>query len=1115
MAEWTGPPPLKPIPFNRWQAQALAWHGYLWASGKRPWDAPDEFDIDTDWENLNMSNPSNPTNAKQPTAADVRNAQQVAAYGNAAPVDYFHEADPVAADFFTPAMPNQAYAKIGLFGAQGGGKTYTAASLTIGLINLLRERALREGGRPVAFLETEAGSHFVKPRFDAAGIPLVVRKTRAFANLIPAMHWTCDHGGALIVDSITHIWLEFVRTYAAELGRTTLEMSDWEFLKRKWAEAMDVFKDCPAHIIICGRAGFIYEHFTDQTGHKQLEAVGVKMKGEAEMGYEPSLLLHMTQDQDLTDPKRPQVVVLGTVMKDRADAIHGQTFANPTFGHIEPHILRLNLGGAHLPIDRDNSKALIIDPRSGRGYHEERRAVVDEIQGTMQYYVPGMSTLEKQFRLDLLQRHFGTPGWQRVEMLNLENLRRGYQTLHHELAGVGAYPNHEVPGYPRSGMPERPVFSPPRNQIIEGTGHPSNASVNKPAAPAVAPAAPAKGNDQAAEPSPILDSAGRSNPAAELETERVWDEAAAAGHVQKVSQGTADASGGPAGAPAAPSTPAAPAAAGTPAGATGEAPKRKRGRPPKSAQQTQGTPAEAGGGQTPGANPTPPQAQGDQAQNAPAPVPSEGGGVNPSPAPAPAATPGGIFDQPGTVKATESPIDAGPNTPSTPATDPAPVAQAAPSRAPGTYPATVEGHTIDPENVENPFYIDCHLAFPGGVPVESIPPTEYPAEQLALHINKQTHALDPENKMSPAGRFGKTLDDMETGDNRKLGRYMQRYAYLIGGGDVSAEEIAKHGGNKVIATAQEKTEACRYIGALRGRLKQIREIRGAWRSNTNNEIVQAWFEANGGIGGSIPAPPPTTPTPVPTSAPASPPAAEAPAPAVPAAPWWPKNPNGLRVIHQQYGECEIVNYKPDHSLWCVKVFRIGNTYWLPPAQFTPKPADPAAAPKAPTEAAPAVPPATRAAAPPENPQRVHGWGVGDRAFHRQYGWGMVTKLDGKEGAMIWTHEFDPETPVKIPFPSVPQILSKSDPSEPGESQDQAPNVPAVRTWAEFNAWLNDFCASEQIPDLKRDRGINSALARRKLLMVDRDKIPAAVLTELQTAIGERRFDWRTGEYAAA
>ncbi len=337
---------------------------------------------------------------------------------------------------FKPAESTQAYLKMGVMGFAGSGKTYTAAITAIGLVRLLKQLGLPQGDRPAFFLDTETGSDYVKRHFDAAGLALHTAKTRAFADLIPAVRDAEKDGSVLIIDSITHFWREFTETYARKKNRTRLEFSDWNFLKTEWGRFTDAYVNSAIHIVLCGRAGYEYDFFEDQDGKKQLEKTGVKMKAEAEMGYEPSLLVLMERIMDMETKK---VYREAHVLKERFSLIDGHSFRNPTFENFMPHIAELNLGGQQLGIDTSRTSEGMI-PHSGKPdwqYEKEQREItLDEVAELVRKHHGGQSEDAKRIRGDLLEKHFGTRSWKRMETLDYQAIKDGRGKLWVELEGV-------------------------------------------------------------------------------------------------------------------------------------------------------------------------------------------------------------------------------------------------------------------------------------------------------------------------------------------------------------------------------------------------------------------------------------------------------------------------------------------------------------------------------------------------------------------------------------------------------------------------------------------------------------------------------------------------------
>ena len=336
--------------------------------------------------------------------------------------------------------PRQAYLKMGIMGLAGSGKTYTATEVSIGLVELMRQRGLAPG--PVAFVDTETGSDWTGPKMQEAGIELMVSRTRSLSDLIQIIHEAAEGKfSVMMIDSITHFWQVFCDEYAQRKQRTRgLEFSDWAFLKKHWRVFTDAYVSSPLSIIMCGRAGFEYDFFINDAGKKELEKTGVKMKAETETGYEPSLLVFMEMDQSLNGGDAWTVSRKATVIKDRSNTIDGQTFRNPTFKDFLPHVEFLKLAGDHSPLDRgrDNAALFADDGKDLEVVRRkrEREACLEEIAEVVKKHHSGQSKEDKDARGDLMERFFGTRAWTRIEGLPLASLQDGRNKIWVELEGV-------------------------------------------------------------------------------------------------------------------------------------------------------------------------------------------------------------------------------------------------------------------------------------------------------------------------------------------------------------------------------------------------------------------------------------------------------------------------------------------------------------------------------------------------------------------------------------------------------------------------------------------------------------------------------------------------------
>jgi hypothetical protein len=331
-----------------------------------------------------------------------------------------------------PAEFQMAYAKICLLGFAGSGKTFTSANLTIGLWELLNKKLGEK--RPVAFLDTETGSDFVIPKFKRANIPLVTAKTRAFKDLLSVTEEAERDCSILMIDSISHFWLELLRAYQRKLNRKRLQFQDWNVIKPEWGRFSDLYVNSKLHIISSGRAGFTYDYFEDEDGHKQLEKTGTKMKAETEFSYEPSLIIEM---ELVPDEHQRKTIHRAYIIKDRSDLLDGKWFDNPTFKEFKPHIDFLNIGGEHFGVDADSSSENLFTETGDTDWSvekRERKAALEEIQNELVKRFPTRSGTDNVAKIRLLEHVFETSSWSRIENMKAAELLNGLTDIRQIIA---------------------------------------------------------------------------------------------------------------------------------------------------------------------------------------------------------------------------------------------------------------------------------------------------------------------------------------------------------------------------------------------------------------------------------------------------------------------------------------------------------------------------------------------------------------------------------------------------------------------------------------------------------------------------------------------------------
>lgn len=249
---------------------------------------------------------------------------------------------------FKKAKAEQAALKMGLYGPQGSGKTFTALLVAEGLAKVT--------GKRIAFWDTERGSDFycqsVKERklhpeafdFDAHYGRSITEGTQAIKDLK-------DDTGIVVIDSITHIWEATVKAYSGRTtGAGTIPFHAWGKIKKPYKELIAHLLSVPKHVIFCGRQGSIWEKDEES---EELRQVGFKMKAEGETAYEPHILIRM---EAVRNPKTWETTITALPEKDRTGILSGKVIPNPTFDNLVKPMLYL-LGDTQARIEDDEVTA--------------------------------------------------------------------------------------------------------------------------------------------------------------------------------------------------------------------------------------------------------------------------------------------------------------------------------------------------------------------------------------------------------------------------------------------------------------------------------------------------------------------------------------------------------------------------------------------------------------------------------------------------------------------------------------------------------------------------------------------------------------------------------------
>lgn len=339
-----------------------------------------------------------------------------------------------------------AYAKVGLYGEAGSGKTYTAAKLAIGL------HKAAGCAKPIGMFDTEPAASFIMPLFEEAGIDfLVYDESRALADLMKFMDEAERECSIVIIDSITHVWRDAQESYLKKLnsqrqGRNqrpvySLEFHHWRPIKAAWADFTDRFLSSKLHCIVCGRAGSIYEYQdkNDGSGKKELITIGTRMATEKELGYEPSLLIEMVKHRE-----DGRIINRALVEKDRSARLNGAEIDKPDYPEFAPHFAALNIGGEHFGSMNARNSADMYEGDLEPGWDQEKRnreIWCEEIKGILiEHGLDGTSNDAKQGRVKVLKEIFGTASWTAVEGMRADDIKAGCHRMRAHLEAAKKQP---------------------------------------------------------------------------------------------------------------------------------------------------------------------------------------------------------------------------------------------------------------------------------------------------------------------------------------------------------------------------------------------------------------------------------------------------------------------------------------------------------------------------------------------------------------------------------------------------------------------------------------------------------------------------------------------------
>lgn len=315
---------------------------------------------------------------------------------------------------FKKAENKMAYLKMGFMGFQGSGKSYTAFLVAMGLYEYLKLE------KPICLIDTENKLGLLLKKFEDRNIPFIEpeHKSMSYRDLLSNIRLAEKECSILIIDSLSAFYSQLLLDCQRKKKQKEANMYVRSITKDEWREYTDLYLNSKLHIIILGRSGWKYQSQENERGRMEVMVTGTKMRGEVEMGYEPSLLVEMEgiRGKEIGD----KLVNVGYILKDSAGTgLQGQFKNNPDFDFILPHIEALNIGGAHEAYDSTRNSEDLFE-HDGGGWNEKKRQreiACEELKNILTLLFNG-TTADKKAKIEKLEELFGVTSFTEIEDVN-------------------------------------------------------------------------------------------------------------------------------------------------------------------------------------------------------------------------------------------------------------------------------------------------------------------------------------------------------------------------------------------------------------------------------------------------------------------------------------------------------------------------------------------------------------------------------------------------------------------------------------------------------------------------------------------------------------------------
>jgi hypothetical protein len=126
-----------------------------------------------------------------------------------------------------------------------------------------------------------------------------------------------------------------------------------------------------------------------------------------------------------------EFVRMATVLKDRSDIMDGKVFYNPSYADFAPHWESINIGGEHKPLESGDSQGLFDSEGRPDWVIAKKRATIalEELKAEVDKVYPSSSAKEKQARIKVMEKVFGTSSSTKIEGMSFGVLEQGLRRV--------------------------------------------------------------------------------------------------------------------------------------------------------------------------------------------------------------------------------------------------------------------------------------------------------------------------------------------------------------------------------------------------------------------------------------------------------------------------------------------------------------------------------------------------------------------------------------------------------------------------------------------------------------------------------------------------------------